>query len=405
MKTKSTLLFITDQFPYPPRNGVTLPTYNHLNDLKEVYDVKLMICTVEKQIDKEQLIDNEKLFGRIEIVSVKKVNKLTRLFLELMQKQIIYHGYAGFEVGRRSEDFLIVSPMSSVAKIQGLNLSCFKLAIAATNDCVTATFKNRARSAGKGLYHKLKGMLDWLRVFNVRQIEKSYLLPFDHVLLQTEVDLRYMESLVSKEIAEKVVLVPNGVNSDLFNLPIDSNKKIKQLLFIAELSGEYGQVASWLVTSVWKDLSRKYPHWVFTIVGKGASEELQALFKNNSINHIVFVNDLNEEYEKSAIALCPVFKGFGLINKTIEAMASGVPVVGGEAAFNGIADFQPNVDGIVCESKNASQFKNAISDLIESKDLRYRISGSAREKVRGQFDWSKSTDRIKNLLDACDAKK
>lgn len=60
-----------------------------------------------------------------------------------------------------------------------------------------------------------------------------------------------------------------------------------------------------------------------------------------------------------------VFKGYGLINKALEAMASGVPVIGGAAAFNGVEGFEGS--GAVCRPRSTPDFVSAICDILKDR--------------------------------------
>jgi glycosyltransferase involved in cell wall biosynthesis len=115
------------------------------------------------------------------------------------------------------------------------------------------------------------------------------------------------------------------------------------------------------------------------------------------VAQIDYVKDLGDVYAAAMIALSPVFKGFGLINKTIEAMASGVPVVGGSAAFNGISGFRNSIHGIACGEHSAPDFVRALNDLIADESTRNQIGAQAKILVRGQFCWNSAATRLDEL--------
>src|SRR5690606_16277388 len=102
-----------------------------------------------------------------------------------------------------------------------------------------------------------------------------------------------------------------------------------RVTFVAELSGEYAPVARWIVEQVWPKARARHPRMKLHVVGKGASPELgKLLATTEGVVHDEFVASLADIYRGSCAVLSPVFKGYGLINKTIEAMASGLVVVG-----------------------------------------------------------------------------
>ncbi len=144
--------------------------------------------------------------------------------------------------------------------------------------------------------------------------------------------------------------------------------------------------------------NHEQPDATLQVVGKGADERLHELMNGASgVSYIPFVEDLAVVYRNTLAVVSPVFKGYGLINKTIEAMASGVPVVGGASAFNGIEGFEPGRDGILCETTDASGFAQAIIALIKDASLCSRIGESGRSLVKGQFVWSCTLETIESL--------
>ena len=81
------------------------------------------------------------------------------------------------------------------------------------------------------------------------------------------------------------------------------------------------------------------------VVGKRSSTDLEAFFAREEISYQPYVESIEDEYARHAILVAPIFKGFGLINKVVEAMAAGCLVVGDKTAFNGIESFKPNLHG------------------------------------------------------------
>ena len=218
------------------------------------------------------------------------------------------------------------------------------------------------------------------------------------MLLQTKTDLALMARLVSTDIASHVVTVPNGVREDYFGLV--SSPANNNVVFVAELSGEYAAIARWLVMEMWPEVVKRNSICQLVIVGKGASDSLkQSIQASSRTTHIEFVEDLCDLYSEAMIALSPVFKGFGLINKTLEAMASGVPVVGGVPAFNGIAGFESGEHGIACRFRATVEFSDAICQLADDPERRATIGNSGRVLVERHFRWGSSVSRIQSLIE------
>jgi glycosyltransferase involved in cell wall biosynthesis len=126
---------------------------------------------------------------------------------------------------------------------------------------------------------------------------------------------------------------------------------------------------------------------------------LQSKIRSSTrIEHIDYAEDLAQIYAGAMLAICPVFKGFGLINKAIEAMACGLPVVGGSAAFNGIPGFEPNVHGAVCATRSTKDFAATIATLINDEQRRRKIGTAAKRLISGQFNWETTIQIVNRAI-------
>jgi glycosyltransferase involved in cell wall biosynthesis len=398
------VLIITDQLPYPPRNGITLPVYNYAIGLTKISKVKIILLVdAATNLDQRLLRENEAIFGKFTLIGLHRSKFRKRLVDEVLQIEMLQHGWTykneGYSFLSHHADTLIVSPMSAVAKWRSVASSVnvtANVSIAAVNDCTTAEYYFRGTQKLGGLKSYIKGKIDRLRSHQIGKIEEKLLSEFNFIFLQTETDRSLFSQLVSKELSKKVVVVPNGVNPDLLSITPSMKKQV--ILFVAELSGEYGITAKWLACDLWPKISAKRKECLLHIIGKGAPEELKSIFRNTEgISHTEFVEDLCDIYKSATIVLSPVFKGFGLINKTLEAMASSVPVVGGAAAFNGIAGFKDKIHGMVCSSQSSDEFNLAISELLDNPAYREKVGALGRELISIQFQWDNAVKKIQDL--------
>jgi glycosyltransferase involved in cell wall biosynthesis len=402
--TNAAVWVVTDQLPYPPRNGITLPLFHYLCALAHDGPVRLCLFLPEGEtVDPNELSENEARFGKIVLVRIRRHSTARRVLDELVGRQMYQHGW-GLAEPFDWEDApqcsaLFVSPLSAVAKCHACGLlDTIKtpVRIAATHDCATAEYRFRPLQKTTDLMHSAKAWLDRWRTRWISAIENRLLTPYDAVLLQTKKDKELLAELVSVSLSRKVTLLPNGVSEHYFELPL---AKGPYVIFVAELSGEYDPIAKWLIKEVWPKVRAAHRSHQLLVVGRGASTSLIDLMQaTEGVVHRAFVQDLASVYQESSVAVSPVFKGFGLINKTVEAMACGLPVVGGLAAFNGIRGFQPNVHGLVCQNPKADEFIVAIQSLLDQPGLRAEIGIAARRLLAGQFRWDNNAKTVLALV-------
>lgn len=399
-----TILMVVDQLPYPPRNGVTLPTFHYADGLRQSHRLTLILMEDEAHpVDRRALADNEAIFGDIAVVRLRRKPKAKRLFDEMLGLDMYNQGWELVDApahltGCRA-DVLLAAPFSAAAKWHAAALSDdgqFACRIAAVNDCTSAEYYHRCNQDFGSIAETLKGKLDRFRSSRIARAEGRALNRFNHVLMQTPTDRNLMRSIVGDAIAERVTLVPNGVRRELFDIQPASGSST--FVFVAELSSEYASIANWLVCEVWPNVNSENIGAKLLVVGKGASAALStAIADTPNVSHVSFVDDLRTVYAGAVAAICPVFKGYGLINKALEAMASGVPVIGGVAAFNGIEGFQAGHHGVVCRPRNTMDFASAICDLLANSERAAQLGNAGRALIENQFRWERAVETVEEL--------
>ncbi len=401
---------VTDQAPAPVRNGITLPLFNYVQGLREVADVGLCLLEAEGAADQNPFVaDSSRLFSTVLRFKLQRKGRGARLLGELAGREMFQHGwFVDAKLDRLAltqvlADPCLVSPMSAVAKWRALradaDLAHTNTAVAAVNDCTAAEYRYRHRATRGTTMARVKARIDGLRAPLIGRIESAMLGEYDNVLLQTQADRAAMRDLSSAAVAAKVVLAPNGVSAQV--LGIEARPELR-VLFVAELSGEHGATAEWLVRQVWPNVIAALPAARLHIVGRGASRSLAAALNTTAgVEHQTYVDDLAAVYQRVQVVLSPVFKGFGLINKTIEGMAAGTVVLGPAAAFNGIDGFVPGVHGLLVSTPAADEYSKALLSALLQPALCSSMGGAARTLVREQFNWGRCIATLDRLLLDC----
>jgi glycosyltransferase involved in cell wall biosynthesis len=401
----ATITLVTDQLPFPPRNGITLPIFNYLEHLRSSHTIS--VCLLRAQQDAADLGDlqaNQDRYGPIRQINLRRRPQIGRVFDELRGAEMLQHGWESGPIEPGPVDCfeqVLVSPMSAVAKWRGVmraNPSIRPRAmVAAVNDCTAAEYHNRLRAAQVDWASRGKAWLDRARTPLIGRIESALLADYRRVLVQTQADRDAICRWAGADTARRCMLAPNGVRPDLFDLqPI----RAERVAFVAELSGEYGPLAHWLCTQVWPKVRAQQPRATFSIVGRNPSARLKArLAETPGVEYIEFAADLASVYASAGVVWSPVFKGFGLINKTLEAMASGLAVVGGAAAFNGVQGFVDGVHGVGLSGPDPTAFARHTISLLQSSSARAEMGQAARRLVTGQFSWERTVSTVRKAFE------
>lgn len=273
---------------------------------------------------------------------------------------------------------------------------------------------------------------DWLVAYAAKTLKNSYNIPIVSTIHATEAgrnsgihdeqqryinDTEWMLTYESSEVIvnsnymkgelqrlfglpyEKINVVPNGVNLNLFNgIERDYNFRRKYamdnekiILFMGRLVYEKG--IQHLIAAMPKILNG-YRDSKLVVCGKGAMiDELKAQANAMGIGNKVYFagymngKDVQKMYKAADIAVFPsTYEPFGIV--ALEAMLSENPVVVSDiGGLNEIVEHREN--GMKSYAGNANSIADSILELLYDHKLCADITKKAKNKVRNNYNWSK----------------
>lgn len=122
----------------------------------------------------------------------------------------------------------------------------------------------------------------------------------------------------------------------------------------------------WFLREVAPRLERLIPNPPFTIVGSvdaGVRSADSALHEKYRAHFAGRVDRLDDVYAGARLVLLPTIEGTGLSIKTVEAMASGLPLVATRHAFRGM-NFDPATLGEVALADTPDEFARAVAEAL-----------------------------------------
>ena len=186
----------------------------------------------------------------------------------------------------------------------------------------------------------------------------------------------------SKELYERylnnVEVIANPLS---FSTDKTSNQKNKKIIAVGRLE----EVKRFnLLIEIFKNISNLHKEWILDIVGDGSQKEyLQYLINKNNLEERVKIkpftkNIMNEYLNASIYALTSEFEGFSLV--LTEAKECGLPCISFDidSAKEIIED---NNDGILVKNNDVKLYSKALSELIDDKKLRRKMSDNAKQNV------------------------
>jgi hypothetical protein len=170
------------------------------------------------------------------------------------------------------------------------------------------------------------------------------------------------------------------------------------LLFVGSfLHSPNHEAARFLVRRLAPALRAAGVAFELTLAGRAAPAWL---FEESGADLHVFsdVEDLAPLYREADVVLAPLAHGGGTKNKTLEAMAWGLPVLGTPQAFTGLGALDD--EAYVCTALDAGDMVSALIRLARDPALRVRLGEAGRTYVGGEHTEALAEGRALALFDA-----
>ena len=402
------ILFVSTVPVFPPTDGVRIPPANYLKGLARLHEIDFLLLdqrheneSYEADCDAtRQEVHN---YWRLPIT---RGSKLIGIVREAMTRGP-YYGYWKLERSLPTEltnntyDAVIACTPAAAAIFASVSLQSLlsgrPLWVAAISDVHSLVIARLASNASKN--HRIVARTVQKLVFALRsrllaRNEMRMLEMFDFHTVQSDKEVDWIRVQGGVELHKKTVQISNAVNDQLFSLPVEREKK--SIVFVGALYALYAGRFEWFVHSVWREAQQQDVELSLTAVGRGASESLQETMKRNGVNYVSFVENLNDIYREHDFLIAPIFKGFGLINKVVEAMASGCLVVGDTTAFNGIPDFEAGKHGFVANTEE--EFLDVLTNQLGDLDRLNVMRAEARRLMEKHFRWEQRIEQIEKQI-------
>jgi len=212
---------------------------------------------------------------------------------------------------------------------------------------------------------------------------------------------------------DKVVLIPNGADTDLFH-PNNHNEPLRVELglagkFIALYAGTHGLQASLASVLQAASLVQDRKDIVFLFVGDGAEKPgLLRLHQDLGLENTVLLDPQPRDRLAQTLAMAdvgivhtrkdPFFEGY-LPVKMFEYMAAGCPVILGANGESRTLVEEAQA-GIWVGPENPQAMAEAIKRLYENPDLRQEMGRQGREYVVSHYSRDRLTQQYESLLEA-----
>lgn len=211
--------------------------------------------------------------------------------------------------------------------------------------------------------------------------ERGYVKKFTDLVLTTEEDRRFFTH------AQKPLhVIPNGV--DLTEFPRRAQDPGgHELVFVGAMDYIANvDTACYLARDILPPLRQRYPQATLTLVGGKPTAAVRALAELPGVTVTGRVPTVVDYLHRAAVCVVPMRIGYGIKNKTLEAMAAGVPVVASDRGLEGLAVDDPLR---ALRANTVPEYVEAIGRLFKQPALRQQLTQGGRDLIEQQFTWDR----------------
>ncbi|MBG1270666.1 glycosyltransferase family 4 protein [Nostoc sp. WHI] len=389
------ILVLSSTFPYPPtRGGTQVRTFNLLKYLSQRHPVTLVTQRDGDVTDAEvselrDCVDHLAVFERpsdsgTSAGILKKIERFG-IFLQQGTPPSVLNRYS-VEMQTWVNNWVEAGKCDVITCEHSVNeiyvQSHFQKQLKTIVNVHSSVYATCLNQLATGISEN--SIRDKINLPLLRRYEQSYCAKFSAIVVTTEEDKIQLQKFNPKS---EITVISNGV--DLVSFPNrTADPGGHRLIFIGAMDNLANiDAVCFFSNEVLPKIQKFYPDTTFDIVGSRPSSEVLALDKKPGINVTGRVPSMVEYLHKATICVVPMRTGFGIKNKTLEAMAAGIPVVASDRGLEGLA-----VDGSshslrALRANKPTEYVTAISQLFDNPHLRSELSYNGRQLVETAFTW------------------
>jgi len=388
------ILFLTSRFPYPPFRGDKLKIYNLIRELSDRNEVSLLSFVANAQ-EEWMHHDLKKLCARVETVRL----PTARSFL---QCGFALWGHLPFQVAYYRSEAMEVTVRRAIANWTPDVIHTHLLRMAP----YTASYSRVPRvldlTDAVGIY--LRRFADSTRNPMTRSFlrnEYNRVRRFEPILERFQCCLVCSDSerqaLHETAPSARVEILENGVDLESFSPSPDRRPEPRTIVCTGNMSyfpNAHG--VKYFVKEILPLVRRDVPDVQFLIVGQNPPRAIRAL-EGNGITVTGTVPDIRLYYLRGAIAVSPILFGSGTLNKILEPMALGIPVV---ATTIGIEGLMVKEGEHLLIGRTPEEFARHVIRLLRDLDSGRQMGRRAQQVVREHYSWKRIGEKLQGYYES-----
>ena len=219
----------------------------------------------------------------------------------------------------------------------------------------------------------------------------------DKIICYTETEKRELVEVGIK--SQKITVIHNGIDTDLFIPDEISTSEKNQLLWIGRFVN--GKGVDYLIDA-FKLLKSEYPNISLIMIGRGPEKDqiekkIRDLGLDSSITIKEFIpnSDIVSTYQNSSVFILPSLEE-GVPRTILEAMSCGIPIVCSNLPQ--LVDIVNNC-GFLVPTKDSQAIADRVSEIITDSTLAEQFGKNGRDNVVSNYSWKDTVEQTIRLYE------
>jgi len=403
------ILMISSTFPYPPsRGGTEVRTFNLL---KYLCDRHLVTLATQRSPDVtdddiqglEDIVDMLALFPFPEASpphlsrsnSFNKIRRLATSFAKGTPPNVLHRysqelqAWIDHHVCENTFDAITCEHSVNAIYVRPTFQNSLKTVLNAHSLAYNWTLNHLKMGASDDVVR------DRLYLSSSYRYERRFAQQFSTIVVTTPDDQQQLAEMcpgVSSQV------IPNGVDLDTFRYRT-ADLGGHHLVFVGAMDGSHNVDAmQFFVKDVLPLVRQRYPDTHLSIVGARPTAAALALKDFPGVTVTGKVSSVVDYLHQATVCVVPLRTGFGIKNKTLEAMAAGIPIVGSDRGLEGLEVDGEGVPLRALRANHIEDYVDAISQLFEQPHLRMQLSQNGRSLVESTYTWERAGKSYEQVL-------
>ncbi|RZM78974.1 glycosyltransferase family 4 protein [Leptolyngbya iicbica] len=400
------ILMLSVTFPYPPsRGGTEVRTYNLLKALQEQHQVTLMTLRHE-QVNDEEVAELQNQVETLQVFPSPSENYSRSLVAKTFRfGRFLFDGRPPSTRFRQTDEIQHwVNEQACSGKFDAITCEHSTNEVF-VNSVVQKHIPRRVVDIHSSVYGTVKQQLatgtaenplrEQLNLSLLKRYEQRYCQKFTDLVVTTPEDAVQIHELCPQR---PVHTVTNGVDLDSFTYRT-RDPGGHDLVFVGAMDTPPNiDAAIFFGREVLPHVRVQYPDARLYIVGTRPVESVKNLQALPGVVVTGKVASTTDYLHQSAACVVPLRSGYGIKNKTLEAMAAGVPVVASDRGLEGLTVDGDNVPLRALRANTVEEYVTAIQQLFEKPELRASLSANARTMIEADFTWQQAGRTYSQIL-------